>query len=307
MKYWYLEKYRNIKITELTDLKETLNFFLVVPKYTKKEGNTLLDKNIEELKEEEIIILINYILYYKKSSLNKLIPLIDKLLIIPDNSMPLTDYSLLEMLTEIKKLKTNKPTREKLETNNIAACYNCFNIFYIDKINYINKKGLCLCPYCKSTNVYFDNDYIPMDYFFLRLSHQYYKETELGCTFKNLQKLLKKSINYQKSSASILLKKDILENSNIFNKTITSKEEMYLFYEYYRILEKYDISYNFDLTIEVPELSTEHKEFFSNFLIIFITSLLGKNPYLKKVFLDFKDTKDITFYKKNFNNYITFS
>ena len=38
----------------------------------------------------------------------------------------------------IKSLKTNLPFKEKVENNNIAICYNCLNIFYVDKIKNIN-------------------------------------------------------------------------------------------------------------------------------------------------------------------------
>ena len=103
MKYWYLEKYRELKITELELLKEDLRFFKCYIKYTKKEAEELLSNNILNLNEEELLILLHYILYQKKSALNKIVPIIEKLLLIPDNSMPITDYSLKEILNEIKK------------------------------------------------------------------------------------------------------------------------------------------------------------------------------------------------------------
>lgn len=311
MKYWYLEKYRGLKITELESLKEDLKFFNNHIKYTKKEAEELLTNNISDKKEEELLILLHYILYYKKSALNKIVSIIDKLLLIPDTSMPITDYSLKEMLNEIKNLraKANRPTKDKLEYNNIASCYNCLNVFYVDKIKYTNKKNICLCPFCKSTNIYFDNDYIPMDFFFLKLSRLYYKETPLGCNFKNIQKLLKKSINYIKNKESIILKSSILTKSKILSKDkkITSKEEVKLLFIYYQKLKEYDLTYNFNLTIEVPVLSPRNKTVFSLFLLIFITSILGENPYLKKVFLTFKQEEDKTYYKKLFQTLITFS
>lgn len=308
MKYWYLEKYRGLKITELDLLKEDLKFFNPYTKYTKKEAEELLGNNITDLNEEELLILLHYILYHKKSSLNKIVPIKDKLLLIPDNSMPITDYSLKEMLNEIKNLRNNKPTKDKLANNNISACFNCLNVFYIDKIKYTNKKNICLCPFCKSTNMYFDNDYIPMDFFFLKLSRLYYKETSLGCNFKNIQKLLKKNISYEKSSESIVLKSSILTASKILKaKKITSKEEAKLLFLYYQKLKEYDLTYNFNLTIEVPILSEPNKNVFGLFLLIFTSSLFGENPYLKKLFLTFKKKSDESYYKKLFQILTTFS
>lgn len=308
MKYWYLEKYRELKITELELLKEDLRFFKCYIKYTKKEAEELLSNNILNLNEEELLILLHYILYQKKSALNKIVPIIEKLLLIPDNSMPITDYSLKEILNEIKNLRNNKPTKDKLAINNISACFNCLNVFYIDKIKYINKKNICLCPFCQSTNMYFDNDYIPMDFFFLKLSRLYYKQTSLGCNFKNIQKLLKKSLNYGKNKESIILKSSILTKSKILNKCkkITSKEEAKLLFLYYQHLKKSDLTYNFNLTIEVPALSEEKRFVYALFLLVFTSSLLGENPYLKQIFLTFKNQTDESYYKKLFKILITF-
>ena len=308
MKYWYLEKYKDIKITEINALKEDLKFFITSVKIAKKEAEELLTLNINKLKEEELLILLNYILYYKLSALNKIILIINKLLEIPDNSMPITNYTLEEMFFEIKDLKNTKAEKNKLQNNNIAACFNCTNVFYIDKIIYTNKKNICLCPFCKKANLYFDNDYIPMDFYFLKFANLYYKKTPLGCNFKNLQKLLKRNVNYTKNKESIILKEKILKNTNIFktNNQITSKEQMQVLYAYYTALNNYDLTYNFNLTIEVPNLSGKNKTIFALFLLIFLTTLFGENIYLKKVYLDFKTPTDVSFYKNFFKNFSSF-
>ena len=309
MKYWYLEKYKHIKVTELNLLKNDLKFFFCIKKITKKEGEALLLIDINLLKEEELIILLHYIIYYKKSSLNKIVLIINKLLEIPDNSMPTTDYTLSEMLEEIKNLSGNRPYKEKIQNNNIAACYNCLNVFYVDKISYINKRNICLCPFCKSTNLYFDNDYIPMNYYFLKLAKLYYKQTPLGCNFKNIQKLLKNFDFFKETSESIVLNTKIFKNTKALssNKKVTSFEEEKLLYTYYNVLNNYDLTYNFNLTIEVPSLEDKNKFTFGIFLIVFLAESFGENPYLKKVFLSFKTAGDSIFYKKLFKTFITFS
>ena len=112
-----------------------------------------------------------------------------------------------------------------------------------------------------------------------------------------------------KNKESIILKSSILTKSKILNKCkkITSKEEAKLLFLYYQHLKKSDLTYNFNLTIEVPALSEEKRFVYALFLLVFTSSLLGENPYLKQIFLTFKNQTDESYYKKLFKILITFS
>ena len=169
MKYWWLEKYKNFKIVEINDLIKDVNYFLIMPKNYEKIYQEIKNEDISNLEEEELLILLKKITTTKNLKNNQLRLIIEKLLLIPDNSFPNSDYTLLEELTEIKNLKQNPPLKEKINSNNLAICYHCLNIFFVDKIKNVNKKNNCLCPYCLKQTLYFDNDYIPMNYTFIKL------------------------------------------------------------------------------------------------------------------------------------------
>ena len=49
-----------------------------------------------------------------------------------------------------------------------------------------------MCPYCLKQTLYFDNDYIPMNYTFIKLASIYYGISSLGCSFREIKKILKK-------------------------------------------------------------------------------------------------------------------
>ena len=194
MKYWWLEKYENLCVKMIPDLFYDIQYFLVMPKNYLKRYEKIKDIIIDELKEEDLLINLYVLVSSKKIKDNRILLIIKKLLEIPDNSLPITDYSLKDLLKEIKNLKDNIPIQEKLDFNNIAACYNCMQVFYVDNIKSVNKKGYCLCPYCGKYYLYFDNDYIPMNTSFLKLASLHYGVSLLGCRYSNIKKMLKKNV-----------------------------------------------------------------------------------------------------------------
>lgn len=110
---------------------------------------------------------------------------------IPDTSLPATDYTEEDMLEEIKNLNHISKTIDKIKTNNVAACYSCRNIFYTDAVYQKNKKKECLCPYCNHSTLYFDNDFIPMDFNFLQYAYLYHQD---DIPFANLISNLKEKV-----------------------------------------------------------------------------------------------------------------
>lgn len=295
MKYWWLEKYKNLKIVELNKLIDDINYFLVMPNNYKKQYEILKNKNIDELEEEELLILLYKIVNDKNIKDNTLIKAIEKLLLIPDNSFPKSDYSISEMIEEIKNLKKNYPYQEKINNNNIAVCYYCLNVFYVDKIKSVNKNKLCLCPFCLKTKLYFDNDYIPMNYTFIKLANIYYRTSSLGCTFKEVTKIIKKNIkittNIDKKDYSINIT-ELLENK------ITPISEKQISKEIYEILnnEENDFKYSIIIKIDNIEKNIDTKLIL---LIISLIDFLSNSFYLKEIIIE--TNKNIS---KNFKKII---
>lgn len=322
MKYWFLKKYKNLKITLIPELTRDINTYMVMPKHYKERYQAIKDSDINTLEEEDLRILLYWILNHKKIKNNKIIIIIDKLLEIPDTFLPATNYSLEEMLIETKELKRHYPTEEKLNSNNIAACYNCMQVFYIDKIKYVNKKGHCLCPYCKNSSLYFDNDFLPMDETFLRLARLVHGTTALGCSFGHIQKLLKKCIKVEREfpdlkDKAVILKankkdSDLKDNHIAFyleeisnKKDLTTKEEQEFYYtwnECFAILER-------NLTNKViidASIIGEHQYELNLLLCIFLLENLGQNPYLKEIIIVAKDKKDNLIYKNIISTLLNF-
>ena len=278
MKYWWLEKYKNFKIIEITELANDINYFLTMPKNYEKKYEIIKDKNIDILEEEELLILLKKIVSTKNIKDNSLTLVIKKLLEIPDNSFPKSDYSLEEMLDEIKKLKENYPYQEKLETNNIAICYNCLNVFYIDKIKSVNKKNLCLCPFCLKSNLYFDNDYIPMNYSFIKLANIYYKTSNLGCRFKEIKKILKKNIKVITEEKN----KEMIDLTELFTNKIKPIDEKIISKKIYDLLIEKENNIEYKTEIYIKDIDKDRD---SKLLILLITimELLSNCIYLKEI------------------------
>lgn len=318
MKYWWLKKYKGLKIKSIPELQRDVNSYFVMPKNYRDRYTAIKLCEIETLEEEDLKIYLYTLLNHEKIKNNRIIKIIDKLLEIPDNFLPATNYTLEEMLEEIKQLKTNPPLEEKLSTNNIAGCHNCLEVFYVDKIKYVNKKGYCLCPYCKSSNLLFDNDLCPMDDNFLRLAKLVLGTTTLGCKFKHIQKLAKKSIKIvnhidfpivdsaffvKEDKSDINLHKNYIEftmEEITYKKALTTKEEQvvnYKFQELFQLVEKNLIS-----TIIIDTSIIKDNSYILNIsLLLEILNQLGKNPYLKKIILLTKEDKDYKLYHQLIN------
>ena len=101
MKYWWLKKYENLRINMIPTLLYDVNYFLVMPKNYLKQYEKIKNVIVEDLKEEELLINLYVLVSNKKIKDNRILLIIKKLLEIPDNSLPITDYSLKEILKEI--------------------------------------------------------------------------------------------------------------------------------------------------------------------------------------------------------------
>ncbi len=297
MKYWWLEKYKNFKIVQIVELCNDVNYFLVMPKNYKKKYLSIKDKTIDSLEEEELLILLKVIVTTKNIKDNTLILIIDKLLLIPDNSFPPSDYSILEELNEIKKLKDNYPYEEKISVNNIAVCYNCLNVFYVDKIKNVNKNKLCLCPFCLKDSLYFDNDYIPMNYTFIKLANLYYGISKLGCNFKNIQKIIRKNLE----SVIGTNKTDFINISDIYSiNKFNPLDEKIFSRKLLLNLYSFDEQFVEMKTIFVPTLNCKNKILLLTNIIITIMETLSTTVYLKKIRIVFECSNDLA----NFSNLI---
>lgn len=195
MKYWWLEKYQNLEVKMLPELFLDIQYFLTMPKNYLQVYKKIENLPISELSEEEMCIALYYISVTKNVKDNKICQIIEQLLLVPDTSLPISDYNLSEIIHEIWGLKKKKATVNQMDSNNVAACYSCLNVFYVDKITSINKKGQCLCPFCGKNKLYFDNELIPMNYSFLFHSKIFYGISELGCDFARMKKIIKRSIS----------------------------------------------------------------------------------------------------------------
>lgn len=301
MKYWWLEKYKDFKIIQIPELTQDVNYFLTMPKNYEKQYQILKNSNIEDLEEEELLVLLYKIVNTKNIKDNKLINIINKLLTYQDNSFPPSDYSLKEMLDEIKNLKQNIPDTSKLDNNNIAICYNCLNVFYVDKIKSVNKKNHCLCPFCLKDKIYFDNDYIPMNYTFIKLASMYYKTSNLGCTFKEIKKILKKNIK-------ISLGENSKENINLteeFPNKIKPIDEKIISKKIYDILYKKELDLNYETTIYIENLNNK-KELKLLILLNSIIEILSNCLYLKKMNIILTKEEDLVYLNKLLKTLITF-
>ena len=289
MKYWWLEKYRDFKIIQIKELQDDINYFLTVPKNYKKQYEALKDKDVNLLEEEDLLIILKKIVDTKNIKDNSLNIIIEKLLQLPDNSFPASDYTLQEMLMEIKGLKSNLPVQSKIENNNLAICYHCLNIFYVDKIKNVNKKNLCLCPYCLRTTLYFDNDYIPMNYTFIKLASLYYGISSLGCSFKEMQKIIKKSVTVIASKE----KKDSIEFNKIFDgRKIIPLDEKKIYRKLYQEFMKKEKEVAYFARIYVSSLSKNNSTLLLEILLVGMLEVLSNAIYLKEIQVIFEKEED---------------
>jgi len=287
MKYWWLEKYQNLEVKKLPELFSDIQYFLIVPKNYIQIYKKIENLEISNLSEEEMCIILYRISITKNVKNCKLHQIIHQLLLIPDTSLPISDYTLAEMIEEIKGLKEKKAILEKIQFNNIAACYHCLNIFYVDRIQSINKKGECLCPFCRKNKLYYDNELIPMNYSFLFHSKMYYGISDLGCNFSKIQKILKKGIIITNSNKMNSLKgKEFYRYLKKYEKkVIPSKEESKIIKAIYDILLLYEKKGDYQGVLEINWEGNKNLFEISYLLILSCAFALGNFFYLKQIFL----------------------
>lgn len=284
MKYWWLEKYQNIEVRLLPQLFSDIEYFLTMPKNYNKIYNQLKEVNFEQLTEEELCIILYRIAVTKNVKDETLRKVIDKLLKIPDTSLPISDYTFHEIFDEIKNLKLKKPTVDKLEINNVAACYNCLNVFYVDKIKKANKKGHCLCPFCKKDKIYFDNDLVPMNYSFLYLSKIYYGISNLGCDFTKIKKLLKKGLFIEKSDSIEEEKKNNLEFLEKYKvEKICCEDEQKIIKQLYDEMRSGEKIGIYEKILLIDWNTNRNALELANLLVISSIESLSNSFYLKKI------------------------
>ena len=304
MKYWWLEKYQNLEMKMLPSLFLDVQYFLVVPKNYVEVYQKLKDVDIELLTEAELCILLYWISVTKTVKNNLLGKIIEKLLLIPDTSLPISDYSLLEVIDEIRSLKNRRAMIDQMDCNNIAACDSCLNIFYVDQIKATNSKGQCLCPFCLKNRLYYDNEYIPMNYSFLFHSRLFYSTSSLGCNYQKLKKLLKKNVKIIEYDSTMNLKDSVLdlefgEYLEQFQiKKITSLDEPRIikgFYDYFLRIEEYG-SYKATLILS---WENDCNLFQISYLLILSCAFVLENFfYLKEIRLVIENRKLRTQLKK---------
>ena len=304
-KYWWLEKYQKLEIKRLPQLYEDVSYFLRVPKNYLQLYEKFSDVPIAKLTEEEMLISLYKIANTKNVKNNQLRLLIQRLL-----DYAISDYTLKEILIEIRNLRENSSDVSKLDHNNVAACYHCLQVFYIDKITMINKKGLCLCPYCRSSHLYFDNDYIPMNYSFLKLAQLFYDVSILGCRFFDLQKILRKNVSVRlgntitgvvigseinKGKFSNEKFKPLLSDYSLFSKiSHKNADESKIIKEIYDAFMTLEKQMEYSGTIYISSISSSLLEEFSLLLLLAIMEVLSRTIYLKEIVIL---TDDLLFYQ----------
>lgn len=297
MKYWWLEKYQNLEMKMLPSMFLDVQYFLVVPKNYVEMYQRLKDVDIELLTEAELCILLYWISVTKTVKNNLLGKIIKRLLLIPDTFLPISDYSLLEVIEEIRSLKNRRAMINKIDCNNIAACDSCLNVFYVDQIKATNSKGQCLCPFCLKNRLYFDNEYIPMNYSFLFHSRLFYSTSNLGCNYQKLKKLLKKNVNILEHDSAMHLKESVIDLE--FNeylkkcqmKKITSSDEPKIIKGFYDYFLKMEECGNYEATLIFSWENDSNLFQISYLLILSCAFVLENFFYLKEIHLVIKNRK----------------
>lgn len=316
MKYWWLEKYLNLEVKLIPQLFDDIRYFLVMPKNYLKVYEDIKDKDIDSLLENELLINLYVLVSTKKIKNNRILLIIEKLLTYPDTNLPISDYSLKEVLVEIKNLKDNHPYAEKLDNNNIGACYNCREIFYVDLIRAVNRKNYCLCPFCGKSMLYFDNDYIPMNTSFIRLAFLYYGISKLGCRFKEIIKLLKKNVTFTMSNIinnELVITTDSNDKKaiyvdlvSVFDKKIGSFEESIILKKYYYAFLTADNNMIREVSIIAPRVKKSSNYNVALLLIISLMDGLANMTYLKKIKIVDCDVEMYNNLKKIYKEIINF-
>lgn len=303
-------------------------YYLSYLAYTKERFYTFMKKDIASLNDAELEVYLYCILTdckindtLEQKILDRTLPtILEAMLKVPDTSLPISNYTFSEILEEISNLHTVLPTKDKVSHNNVAACYSCHNVFYVDLIHHMSKERLCLCPYCFSTTIYFDNDYIPMNSSFIRLAMLYYQTdipiADLISTL--LSKLVIRSKSFKKDFIQVEISNDEFGDTrdsfidkktdqyfywkNLSLKGKTSKEENALgslFYRTFDLAERKKVNkvaftfnshyFRYDNHIVVTNFLITCLEYFHRHYFTSVTeiALITKNSEIKKIIEDY--------------------
>lgn len=335
MKYWWFDLYLSFfqecskkNLLSRSEKKMLQNFLMdysyrfVVPFHYMEYYQKIRTIAPHRLSDCGLQLLLSYSIYHgiiEQGYLEKCIfdgtfdEILNLMKKIPDTSLPATDYTEKDMLEEIKNLNHVSKTTDKIKSNNVAACYYCRNIFYTDTIYQKNKKKECLCPYCNHSSLYFDNDFIPMDFNFLQYAYLYHQD---DIPFVNIVSYLKEKVliaengtyDYYFLNRETFVSKIQKGRSHYFvrmpftksRKVLTSKEEEYLSFSLLHILKDAEnrkkvkpvILFNFSQDFNQSEVFaiTTMLSFLSYFLHNYFTSIeritiLTPNPKIKDIYV----------------------
>ena len=148
-------------------------------------------------------------------------------------------------------------------------------------IKAVNKNNNCLCPFCMKPYLYFDSDYIPMNYSFVKLAHFYYYSSSLGCTFKEIKKILRKNIKVINDTYN---EKDIKLNNYLIDKRLKALDEKIMSKNIYDILIKKENNMEYEISIYIDEIQEDISLKLFIFLITLIEVLIN-SIYLKNIII----------------------
>ena len=171
------------------------------------------------------------------------------------------------------------------------------------EINHIdeNKKNNCLCPYCLKQTLYFDNDYIPMNYTFIKLASIYYGISSLGCSFREIKKILKKHIVVVKK-----LENNFLDFANIIeDPKIKPIDEKIIARKLYLLLENQELNLEHRITLVIPNI-IDNKNLFLEIMLVTFMETLANTVYLSQINLFFKDKNLEDIWKKKIKEVLSF-
>lgn len=290
MKYWWLETYQDLEVKMLPQLFADIQYFLVMPKNYMQIYEQICTMDISTLSEQEMCIILYRISVTKNVKDSRVRQIIQRLLLVPDTSLPISDYSINDILEEIFKLGNTRPNVDKLKFNNIAACYSCLNVFYVDQISKVNKRGDCLCPFCGKSKLYFDNDFFPMNYSFLFLSKLFYGISKLGCDYTKLQKLLQKAIVVSSHTISKTENSSVGVTMNEYlqqfqTKKICSNYEPMIIKKFYDFFIEFEKLGKYEVEFQLDWVGTENLFELSYLLVLSCITVLSNFFYIKKIIL----------------------
>ena len=158
-----------------------------------------------------------------------------------------------------------------------------------------------MCPYCLKQTLYFDNDYIPMNYTFIKLASIYYGISSLGCSFREIKKILKKHIVVVKK-----LENNFLDFANIIeDPKIKPIDEKIIARKLYLLLENQELNLEHRITLVIPNI-IDNKNLFLEIMLVTFMETLANTVYLSQINLFFKDKNLEDIWKKKIKEVLSF-